>query len=132
MAALDGLFSLYFDGDLDASFAFGGQVAGRIDAVKPVAQIIDETIAEFHDTLQTLAAAVRMSALDGLRVLEASEGVATSYAGKLLRDQGADVVKLEPPEGGALRRWSAATPDAPIEETGALFAFLDGARRASP
>jgi hypothetical protein len=30
-------------------------VAGRIDTVKPVAQIVDETIAEFHDTLQTLA-----------------------------------------------------------------------------
>ena len=55
MAPLEGLLSLYFDGDLDASFAFGGQVAGRIDTVKPVAQIIDETIAEFHDTLQTLA-----------------------------------------------------------------------------
>ena len=32
------------------SFAFGGQVAGRIDEVKPVAEIIDETIAEFHET----------------------------------------------------------------------------------
>ncbi len=55
MAPLEGLLSLYFDGDLDASFAFGGQVAGRIDTVKPVAQIIDETIAEFHDTVRTLA-----------------------------------------------------------------------------
>jgi enoyl-[acyl-carrier protein] reductase II len=55
MASLDKILSLYFDGDLDAAFAFGGQVAGRIDAVKPVARIIDETIAEFHDTVQTLA-----------------------------------------------------------------------------
>ena len=37
------------------SFAFGGQVAGRIDAVKPVAEIIDETIAEFHETVKSLA-----------------------------------------------------------------------------
>ena len=56
MAGLDGLFQLYFGGDLDAAFAFGGQVAGRIDEVKPVAQIIEETMTEFHDTLQTLAA----------------------------------------------------------------------------
>ncbi len=55
MAPLEGLLSLYFGGDLDASFAFGGQVAGRIDEVKPVAQIIDETIAEFHETVQSLA-----------------------------------------------------------------------------
>src|SRR6266540_2023699 len=51
MASLDGLFELYFGGDLDAAFAFGGQVAGRIDAVKPVAQIIEETMAEFHATI---------------------------------------------------------------------------------
>jgi len=56
MASLDGLFELYFGGDLDAAFAFGGQVAGRIDEVKPVAQIIEETMTEFHDTLQSLAA----------------------------------------------------------------------------
>jgi len=55
MASLDKILSLYFDGDLDAAFAFGGQVAGRIDAVKPVAEIIGETIAEFHDTVRTLA-----------------------------------------------------------------------------
>ncbi|HEX4529633.1 MAG TPA: nitronate monooxygenase [Acidimicrobiia bacterium] len=55
MASLDNILSLYFDGDLDAAFAFGGQVAGRIDAVKPVAEIIGDTIAEFHDTVRTLA-----------------------------------------------------------------------------
>ncbi len=66
------------------------------------------------------------SALDGLRVLERSEGVAGAYAGKLLRDQGADVVKVE--GSGALRRWSAATPDAPVDGTGALFAFLNGGK----
>ena len=56
MAPLDGLLSLYFDGDLDAAFAFGGQVAGRIDEVRPVKEIIEETIEEFHDTVRALAA----------------------------------------------------------------------------
>jgi enoyl-[acyl-carrier protein] reductase II len=56
MAGLDGLLQLYFQGDLDAAFAFGGQVAGRIDEVRPVREIIEETIAEFHDTLRELAA----------------------------------------------------------------------------
>src|SRR3954464_11824723 len=56
MAPLDGLLSLYFDGDLDAAFAFGGQVAGRIDEVRPVKEIVEETIEEFHDTVRALAA----------------------------------------------------------------------------
>ena len=41
-------------GDLDAAFAFGGQVAGRIDSVEPVADIIASTIEEFHDTCTSL------------------------------------------------------------------------------
>ena len=40
---------LYFGGDMEASIALSGQVAGRIDEVKPVAQVIRETIAEFED-----------------------------------------------------------------------------------
>jgi len=56
MAPLDGLLSLYFEGDLDAAFAFGGQVAGRIHDVRPVKEIIEQTIEEFHDTVRSLAA----------------------------------------------------------------------------
>jgi enoyl-[acyl-carrier protein] reductase II len=52
---LDDLLSLYFDGDLSAAFAFGGQVAGRIDEVRPVREIIEETIEEFHETLRATA-----------------------------------------------------------------------------
>ncbi len=47
---------LYFGGDMEASIALGGQVVGRIDAVKPVAQIIDETVAGFRETASRLAA----------------------------------------------------------------------------
>jgi enoyl-[acyl-carrier protein] reductase II len=39
---------LYFGGDMEAAIALAGQVVGRIDAVKPVAQIIDETVAGFR------------------------------------------------------------------------------------
>ncbi len=46
---------LYFGGDMEASIALSGQVAGRIDAVKPVADIIRETIAEFEATLGALS-----------------------------------------------------------------------------
>jgi enoyl-[acyl-carrier protein] reductase II len=46
---------LYFGGDMEASIALSGQVAGRIHTVKPVADVIDETIAEFEATLGALA-----------------------------------------------------------------------------
>jgi enoyl-[acyl-carrier protein] reductase II len=45
---------LYFGGDMEASIALSGQVAGRIDSVKPVKQIIDETVAEFYETVSGL------------------------------------------------------------------------------
>jgi enoyl-[acyl-carrier protein] reductase II len=47
---------LYFGGDMEASIALSGQVAGRIDSVKPVKQIIRETVDEFYETVRGLAA----------------------------------------------------------------------------
>lgn len=51
LGTLDGILRLYFEGDLEAAFAFGGQVAGRIDEVLPVEQIIHETIDEFREVV---------------------------------------------------------------------------------
>ena len=45
---------LYFGGDMEASIALSGQVAGRIDSVKPVADVIAETVAEFEATMTEL------------------------------------------------------------------------------
>ncbi len=42
---------MYFGGDLESSIPLTGQVAGRIDSVKPVAQVIAETVAEFEETV---------------------------------------------------------------------------------
>ena len=47
---------LYFGGDMEASLALTGQVAGRIDSVRPVREIIEETVSEFHDICRSLAA----------------------------------------------------------------------------
>jgi enoyl-[acyl-carrier protein] reductase II len=47
MAEFGRALDLYFGGDMEASLALSGQVAGRIDSIKPVKQVIDETIAEF-------------------------------------------------------------------------------------
>ena len=40
---------------VEASIALGGQVMGRIDEVKPVAQIIEETMAEFYAVVDRLS-----------------------------------------------------------------------------
>ena len=40
---------------MEASIALTGQVCGRIDAVRPVAEILDEIEAEFFDTVAALA-----------------------------------------------------------------------------
>ena len=40
--SIEGLLRLYFEGDMEAAYAMSGQVAGRIDDVLPVAQILEE------------------------------------------------------------------------------------------
>jgi enoyl-[acyl-carrier protein] reductase II len=52
---LERVLRVYFEGDLDAGFAFSGQVAGRIESIEPVATIIDRTVAEFREVLGAVA-----------------------------------------------------------------------------
>jgi enoyl-[acyl-carrier protein] reductase II len=42
---------LYFGGDMEASIALTGQVAGRIESVAPVRDIIHTTITEFRSCI---------------------------------------------------------------------------------
>jgi enoyl-[acyl-carrier protein] reductase II len=46
---------LYFGGDMNASLALTGQVAGRIEEVEPVADIIARCATECRELLAQLA-----------------------------------------------------------------------------
>ncbi len=55
MAEFGTATDLYFGGDMEASIALSGQVAGRIDEVLPVAEIISGTMEGFTAALGALA-----------------------------------------------------------------------------
>jgi enoyl-[acyl-carrier protein] reductase II len=59
LGELGGQLDLYFGGNLDAGLAFGGQVAGRITDVQPVAQILRDTVADCERVLTETAATLR-------------------------------------------------------------------------
>ncbi|GAA1959809.1 CaiB/BaiF CoA transferase family protein [Agromyces allii] len=46
--------------------------------------------------------------LSGIRVIELGQYISGPYAAKLLADLGADVVKVEAPEGDPMRRWEGS------------------------
>ncbi|MBV9486947.1 MAG: CoA transferase, partial [Frankiaceae bacterium] len=66
---------------------------------------------------------------EGWRVLELSNGIAVSYCGKMFADAGADVVKLETPQGDSLRRWSARGSSGG-SPPGALFGYLAAGKKS--
>ncbi|QZH60178.1 CoA transferase [Mycolicibacterium farcinogenes] len=70
------------------------------------------------------------SPLDGYTVIDLSSGIAGAYATKILADGGADVIKVEAPEGDPLRRWSASGAHIGRDRDGALFTFLAGGKRS--
>ena len=47
--------SLYFGGDMNAAIALSGQVAGRISEIRPIRDVINDTIHEFSDTVKRLS-----------------------------------------------------------------------------
>jgi enoyl-[acyl-carrier protein] reductase II len=56
MGEFQNALKLYFGGDMESSIALSGQVAGRIDSVRPVADIIADTVREFEEVVAGLSA----------------------------------------------------------------------------
>lgn len=64
-------------------------------------------------------------ALDGLTVLELAEDIAGPYCGKLFAGLGAEVIKVEPPEGDRARRAGPFPNDQPDTESSGRFLYLN-------
>ena len=69
-------------------------------------------------------------ALDGIRVVDLSQGIAGPYATKLLADLGAEVIKVEPPTGDYTRRLGPFPGDVPDPNKSGLFIHLNGNKKS--
>lgn len=72
----------------------------------------------------------RPTPLSDLRVVEISDRIAGSYCGKLLVDAGAQVHKIEPPQGDSLRRYSATGSPIADGADAPFFSFLNAGKRS--
>ena len=65
--------------------------------------------------------------LDGIRVLDVSQVVSGPICGRMLADLGADVVKLEPPEGDIIRFLQPQVGDDPVS---VYFTWVNAGKRS--
>ena len=71
-----------------------------------------------------------MLPLHGIRVIDLSQGVAGPFSTRLLADQGADVIKIEPPNRGDRARGLAPVPRTlPQYEAGGTFQYVNLGKR---
>ncbi|MGH8800801.1 MAG: CoA transferase, partial [Casimicrobiaceae bacterium] len=68
--------------------------------------------------------------LSGLRVLEFGHIAAVPFCGMLLADLGADVVKIEAPQGDGLRTWPPIAENDAGERFSLNFASLNRGKRS--
>ncbi len=68
--------------------------------------------------------------LDDVRVLDLTRHAAGPFATRLLADYGADVIKIEPPEGDPARRLPPFMGDDPGPDRSGMFLFLNTNKRS--
>ena len=70
-----------------------------------------------------------MSALSDLRVVDLSTGVAGPFCSKMFADFGADVIKVEPPDGDDSRSLGPFPGNRPDPESSGIFIYLNRNKR---
>ena len=69
-------------------------------------------------------------ALEGIRVVEIASGGAVAYAAQLFAQSGAEVIRIEPPGGDAVRRAGPFPEDRFALDGGGLHRLLNGGKRS--
>ena len=69
------------------------------------------------------------SPFKAIRIVECGEGVSAAFGAKLLADLGADVIKIEPPEGDLMRRRGPFTQGQLNSEKSGVFIYLNTNKR---
>jgi crotonobetainyl-CoA:carnitine CoA-transferase CaiB-like acyl-CoA transferase len=69
-------------------------------------------------------------ALEGIRIIDLSQGIAGPYCTRLCADLGAEVIKVEPPGGDYTRRLGPFPGDVPDPEKSGLFIHLNGNKKS--
>ena len=82
-----------------------------------------------YDTASIEEVKLAEGLLPGVKVLELSEQVSGPYCGKVLANLGAEVIKVEPPQGDASRRMGPFPGDAYHNEKSGLFLALNANKR---
>jgi crotonobetainyl-CoA:carnitine CoA-transferase CaiB-like acyl-CoA transferase len=79
-------------------------------------------------TFENVIASSRLP-LAGVGVVECGQGVSAAFGAKLMAMLGADVIKVEPPQGDLTRRRGPFFDDVPDPERGGLFLYLNADKR---
>jgi crotonobetainyl-CoA:carnitine CoA-transferase CaiB-like acyl-CoA transferase len=67
--------------------------------------------------------------IGALRVVECGQGVSAAFGAKMIADLGAEVIKVEPPDGDLTRRRGPFPNDKPDSEKSGLFVYLNTNKR---
>src|SRR5215469_7227001 len=70
----------------------------------------------------------RAMMLTGIKVVECGQGVAAAFAAKLFALLGAEVIKVEPPQGDVTRFRGPFRADTPDPELSGMFIYLNAGK----
>jgi crotonobetainyl-CoA:carnitine CoA-transferase CaiB-like acyl-CoA transferase len=65
-----------------------------------------------------------------LLILDLCSEIAGPYASKMFVDAGAQVIKVEPPSGDPMRKWTASFQDLPEGESSPLYQYLNAGKKS--